>query len=228
MALAFADRRVRGRRPRAPGPRLGNWKLAYADFLTALVALFLVLWLVSDAPSGGRSDIAEFFRGNADETTAAITLPTPETQAADLAGSLRSTRALGDLSQRLQIVAEENRVRIDLLDRTSDPLFESGGAALTASGQEAVARLAGILSSGDWPIEIEGHTDAFPATGTAADNWTLSSDRAHAARQALASSGLAPERIRAVSGLADTRPLRPEEPHLAANRRVTLILQVTH
>lgn len=226
MALAYADRRDRGRRPRAPGPRLGNWKLAYADFLTALVALFLVLWLVSDAPSGGRADIAEFFRGDAEAVSLTITA-TPEAEAAELASALRTTRRLSDLTHRLQIVAQGDRVRIDLLDRTSDPLFDSGGAALTSSGSAAIAELADVLSTGSWPVEIEGHTDAFPAVGNGPDNWLLSSDRAHSARQSLLAAGLDSSRIRAVTGLADTVPLRAEEPHLAANRRVTLILQVT-
>ncbi len=225
MALAYADRRDRGRRPRAPGPRLGNWKLAYADFLTALVALFLVLWLVSDTPAGGRTDIAEFFRGEPEAATLAVT-STPEAEAAELAGALRATRRLTDLNNRLQILAHGDRVRIDLFDRTSDPLFESGGAALTASGRAGMAELADVLTTGNWPIEIEGHTDAFPAIGNGPDNWSLSSERAHSARRALLTAGLAPARIRAVTGLADTVPLRPEEPHLAANRRITLVLQV--
>ena len=225
MALAYADRRNRGRRPRAPGPRLGNWKLAYADFLTALVALFLVLWLVSDAPSGGRTDIAEFFRGQPDTASLTVTT-TPEAEAAELAGALRATRRLTGLSNRLQILAQGDRVRIDLFDRTSDPLFESGGAALTASGRAGMAELADVLATGSWPVEIEGHTDAFPATGNGPDNWSLSSERAQSARHALLAAGLDPARIRAVTGLADTVPLRAEEPHLAANRRITLVLQV--
>lgn len=225
MAPAYADRRQRGRRPRAPGPRLGNWKLAYADFLTALVALFLVLWLVSDAPAGGRADIAGYFRGEA-EAAEPMSPTSAETNAARLAEALRATRRLEGLSHRLQILAVGDRVRIDLMDRLSDPLFESGGAVLTDSGRQAVADLAAALQSGDWPVEIEGHTDAFPAPDTGPDNWSLSSARAHEARKALLAAGLAEDRIRAITGLADTLPLRPEEPHLAANRRVTLILQV--
>ncbi|MCI4646282.1 MAG: OmpA family protein [Hyphomonadaceae bacterium] len=225
MALLFATRRDTGRRPRAPGPRLGNWKLAYADFLTALVALFLVLWLVSDAQSEGRADIAGYFRGEAQAQTA-LAATTPEKAATDLASALRNTRRLTGLSTHLNILPVGDRVRIDLMDRLSQPLFENNGAELTESGREAVATLSAILQDGDWPVEIEGHTDAFPTLGARTDNWTLSSQRAHAARRALVASGLAEDRVRAVTGLADTHPLRPEEPHLAANRRVTLILQV--
>jgi len=64
MAIANAYRRERGRMPLAPARQAGNWKLAYADFLTALVALFLVLWLVNDVPEGNRAAFAGYFRGD--------------------------------------------------------------------------------------------------------------------------------------------------------------------
>ena len=226
MAIANVYRRERGRMPLAPARQAGNWKLAYADFLTALVALFLVLWLVNDVPEGNRAAFAGYFRGDTEyrEPEAPSGL---EDKAIEASTALKASRALMPYRNHVVVSAEGTRVRLDVMDGQARPMFVSGGSDLTPEGVATLSALSDILQRQPWDIEIEGHTDAFPATGVAGDNWTLSLRRAGAARRLLVEAGTDPVRIKGVVGFANTQPLRAEEPHLAANRRVTLVLQVT-
>lgn len=227
MAHAQAYRRVGGRMPRAPMRRQGSWKLAYADFLTALVALFLVLWLVRGVSGEDRTELANYFAGTPTQTVSQADTPVASDAATHLALGLLADPRLASSSQHVEVIAQAGIVRIEIVDRLDDPLFETGSAELTGSGREVLNQVAQVLQDGTWLYSIEGHTDAFPHSGPAHDNWSLSLARAEAARIELAGSGLEENRLRGVAGLAATRPLRPAEPHLAANRRVTLVLHVS-
>jgi len=85
-----------------------------------------------------------------------------------------------------------------------------------------VAAAAETLAPLSNPLSIEGHTDAFSLTAAGYSNWELSSDRANEARRLLEAGGVAPARFMAVTGLSDTKPLDPGQPHLAQNRRISL------
>lgn len=227
MAHAQAYRRVGGRMPRAPMRRQGSWKLAYADFLTALVALFLVLWLVRGVSGEERAGLADYFSGTPTQELSPADTQVATDGAARLALHLMSDPRLASSSPHVEIIADANLVRIEIVDRLDDPLFDTGAAQLTGSGREVLKNVAEIVRDGTWPFSIEGHTDAFPHSGSAYDNWSLSAARAEAARIELAGTGLDMSRLCAVTGLAASRPLRPAEPHLATNRRVTLVLHVS-
>ena len=228
MGYAQTLRRRKGRMPQAPARAMGTWKLAYADFLTALVAFFLVMWLVKGVPEDGRADVADYFRSGS-ETSARVegVSHTRHTTANDVAALLRQSRRLNTYASAISILAVDDTVRIDVMDRTSDPLFATAGTTFTDSGNALIQDLANILEHGAWPVAIEGHTDAFASVAHNFDNWDLSTQRAHTARRALTEGGLAPERIVSVAGLADTMPINPGEPHLSANRRVTIVLHVS-
>lgn len=225
MGYAQSLRRRTGRMPQAPARAMGTWKLAYADFLTALVAFFLVMWLVKGLPEHERDGVAEYFRSSSIEVSSEP-IAAKETTAQHLAGLLRESRKLSDWSETVRISATGDTIRIDLIDRLDEPLFQSYGTELTPAGIRLIETFAAVLAMGAWPVGIEGHTDAFAAVRPGMDNWDLSTARAHAARRALIDAGFAPERFASIAGLADTAPINPGEPHLAANRRVTLILQV--
>lgn len=228
MGYAQTLRRRKGRMPQAPARTMGTWKLAYADFLTALVAFFLVMWLVKGVPEEGRADVAGYFRTGTEASMLIGSVPDKgKTPADDVAALLRQSRRLNIHANAISILAVDDTVRIDVMDRTSDPLFASAGTAFTASGNALITDLADILGHGTWPVGIEGHTDAFASVTPGIDNWDLSTQRAHTARRALIEGGFAPERIVSVSGLADTMPINPGEPHLSANRRVTIVLHVS-
>ena len=223
-----------GRTPAAAGRKAGTWKVAYADFLTALVALFLVLWLVKGTEADARGDLAAFFRGDVAHQALVVERGTPSPGNADpsaknlatsLTAALAGTPALAARIQDGDVSVMGLTVRLDLTDASPRPLFETGSARLTAEGEEIVAEAAQLLSGLPLAgIEVEGHTDAFPLAGSGASNWQLSTRRAAAAHAALLAGGLAPDRIQGVIGRSNTRPRLPAEPHHPVNRRITLVL----
>lgn len=211
--------------PAAPARKPGTWKMAYADFLTALMAFFLLMWMVSGVSAEGRDEIARHFNSNAAPTAASATAEAGS--AADrLFTALSRQSGLVAAGDSVVLAREAIGVRIDLVDSARNPLFDSGSGAFSPSGL-ALARTTGdILRQFSEPVSIEGHTDAFSAGSATYSNWELSSDRANEARRALIAAGLAPARIRAVTGLADTRPLQAGQPHLSANRRVSILVHI--
>ncbi|MFN3314752.1 MAG: OmpA family protein [Hyphomonas sp.] len=217
MAYATTSRRQAGRRPATPARKTGTWKLAYADFLTALMAFFLLMWLVTGVSADDRADIASEFSGKARPAAAAASNET-----SDLLALIQLSDALRAAGDNIQLTQSPEGVRLDLIDTAGRPLFETGSGALNAEGRSLLAQLAGLLAPLPNAVSIEGHTDAFSMPAADFSNWDLSSSRANEARRLLAGSGLAEARIRAVTGYADTRPLNPGQPHLAANRRISL------
>ncbi len=222
MAYANSFRRIAGRRPAAPARKLGNWKLAYADFLTALCAFFLVMWIVHGVSSEDKAELARQFGGEA-EFTAAET-PAPDLRAETLAETIRSDAGLAGFGASVVVTAEPNLVRIDLTDMAIRPLFETGDGRLNASGRRLVEVTGSAVAPLGLPITIEGHTDSFPSETPGYSNWELSADRANSARRILEAAGVNSQRIQGVSGLSDTRPLLQDAPHLPANRRISIVL----
>lgn len=198
-----------------PARKMGTWKLAYADFLTALAAFFLLMWLVSGVSQDDRAVIAAEFTGKL-RTPAAAAPAEPAQAALDLSPALK---AAGD---SVRVTASAESVTIELVDTAGRPLFQMGSGALTEEGRGLVLAAADTLSPLGTAVSIEGHTDAFSVAGAEFSNWELSTARANEARRVLEEAGIAPARIRAVTGYADTRPLSPGQPHLAANRRISL------
>lgn len=218
MAYATTQRQRAGRMPVIPARKPGGWKMAYADFLTALMAFFLLMWLVSGVSPESRAAIAGKFKTA--DSAAASALVTPEVD--DLLGVLQLADALRSAGDSLVLTAEPDGVRLDLVDTSGRPLFQTASGALTPEGTALVAAAAETLAPLANALSIEGHTDAFSLTRTGYSNWELSSDRANEARRLLESGGVASGRFRAVTGLADTQPLHPGQPHLAQNRRISL------
>ncbi len=228
MGTYTASRLYAGRKPAPRARTRGNWKLAYADFLTALAAFFLMMWMVSGASSSSRVEIAAYFRGEPPARhavqSAALTLAPTETTATleRLYAALTLNEPLRAAGDSLILTQSPDGLRIDLVDRDGHALFATGAGDLTPEGQRLASAVGTVLAAYPVRLAIEGHTDAFSGAGDAFSNWDLSAARAMKARQALTQAGLPPSHILAVTGLADTVPLVPGEPHLAANRRISL------
>ena len=213
--------------PVAPARKAGTWKMAYADFLTALMAFFLLMWLVAGVSPEDRTEIADWFH---DRSPAAAGLATAAAQS----GPSEADRVFSALSHNPDLAAagtslvltkEADGVRIDLVDTAERPLFDRADGRFTQAGHDLAQKTAIAITATDSSITLEGHTDAFPSLSPGYSNWELSSDRANEARRVFEAAGIAPERIRGVTGLADTRPLVPGQPHLPVNRRVSILLQ---
>ena len=210
--------------PAASARKMGTWKLAYADFLTALCAFFLIMWIIHGVSSGEREAIAQQF-GSTMQANLTSSAPVPN-RSETIANDLRGSHLFASYAKSVTISADPTHVRIDLSDMTERPLFEMGDGSLNDTGR-ALTRLAGqAIALLDLPVLVEGHTDANPSLTAGYSNWELSSDRANSARRSLIEAGVAEDRIKGVLGLADTRPLLQNAPEDAVNRRISIVLVI--
>ena len=224
MAIAYSSRRNKGRTPAASARKLGTWKLAYADFLTALCAFFLIMWIIHGVSAGERETLAHQF--GADASLANDDVEPIVSEVASIAKALRADAALLAYGSSVTITEEPNLVRIELSDMAERPLFETGDGLLNPMG-ERLTRLAGrAIALVDLPVMIEGHTDSHPSFTSGYSNWELSADRANSARRLLVEEGVHETRIQGVAGLAHTRPLLENAPEDAANRRISIVLVI--
>ncbi len=227
----------------------GAWKVAFADFMTAMMALFLVLWLVTQS-SDIKSSIAGYFQdplghasefGNSilagDGAQAASVRPISDQQIAEfrrdrllvlqarLQDKLGSAPDLGRIAQHVEVEMTSDGLRISLIEDSAGVFFEVGSAVPKPKVAALFQLFGSELANLPFAVRVEGHTDAQPyASSGGYGNWELSTDRAHAARQLLALGGLGTEQVREVSGHADRDLLDPEHPYHPSNRRVTITL----
>jgi chemotaxis protein MotB len=230
----------------------GAWKVAYADFVTAMMALFLVLWLTSQdikikqaverafnhpfsSPIPGASGIIptkdiqspKSEHGTFD-SPAALELKLLRKIVSDLIKTLPSNPEAPDEEPvRMDIVPEG--IRITIFDRAHRPVFAPDSAAFTEYGQFVFTTLAWELSrySETFLIELEGHTEqGHPVRSEEYGSWELSTDYANAARRKLLQHGVGAEQIRKVAGYADTQPMPDRKASDASNRRVNVLVKV--
>ena len=215
----------------------GAWKVAYADFVTAMMALFIVLWLMNTSkpiqvaisgyfkdPSGTGKELGSSLSGNGEKPPPAKEDMTKLKE--QLQKSIQSIIDLEKLKKNIEITVTSEGLRIELLESAGGTFFESGSAELNKSGQEIVALLAAELGKVPNRISVEGHTDAKAFTGkNSYSNWELSSDRANAARRLMQQSGLRHDQISQVRGFADQRLRNAKDPLDASNRRISIIVQ---
>jgi chemotaxis protein MotB len=226
------------KRKAAHGGRHGGaWKVAYADFVTAMMALFIVLWLVSSSkqvqdavggyfrdPKGTAAKIGSNLSGAGENFT--LDKQDMSKLKEQLQSSIRRVAELEKLRNQIEMTVTAEGLRIELLEADTGTFFESGNAHPTAKGEELLRMLAEELGKLPNKISIEGHTDSKPFAERAAyGNWELSADRANAARRMMREVGLAADQVSQVRGFADQRLRKPDEPLDPSNRRVSLIVQ---
>ncbi len=218
----------------------GAWKVAYADFVTAMMALFIVLWLmntskpVQEAISGYFKDPAgtakKVGRDQPGSSGSGQKVQVTKQNMAELKEQLekriQSITDLERLRKNIEMTVTPEGLRIELLESDKGTFFNSGSPKLNQSGQEMLALLAEQLGQVPNHLSIEGHTDAKPYGGKSNySNWELSADRANAARRLMGQSGLRPDQVAQVRGFADQRLRSPKNPLEASNRRVSIIVQ---
>ena len=216
----------------------GAWKVAYADFVTAMMALFIVLWLMSSSTKQEQAAISGYFKdpsGTATKvgTTLAGTGENLQLSKQDMAKlkeelqkSIQKMNDLDKLRKNIEMTVTAEGLRIELLESEKGTFFDSGSSKLNQSGREMVTLLAAELGKVPNHISVEGHTDAKPYTGKGNySNWELSSDRANAARRLMQESGLRSDQVSQVRGFADQRLRNLKDPLDPSNRRVSIIVQ---
>lgn len=221
----------------------GAWKVAYADFVTAMMALFLVLWLVSQADVELKQQIASYFRnpGVFDATAGGILSqakkvskePTTQTSkdneqalfsvAETLQKQFGTRPEFSRYKDRVKIDVTDEGLRIQMIDEADKVSFQSGSADLGEDAKAVLAEIAGGICTLPNKINIGGHTDSrvFPSNN-GYTNWELSADRANAARRTLEANCVKPEQIRRIVGFADTELLVPNDPYSPSNRRISI------
>jgi chemotaxis protein MotB len=215
----------------------GAWKVAYADFVTAMMALFIVLWLMS-ADKEVQEAVSAYFNnpsgpGKLTGTAAAgvgnaIEMPKEDMNklAEKIQQSLLTVPNFRQLKDHVEITVTSDGLRIELLETEAGIFFDSGKPVPNAAGAELLTRLAEELGKLPNSVLIEGHTDSKPYNGDGSyTNWELSADRANAARKIMQAHGIRPEQVGQVRGYADRQLRRPDEPESPSNRRISVIVQ---
>jgi chemotaxis protein MotB len=215
----------------------GAWKVAYADFVTAMMALFIVLWLLNSSkqiqvavggyfkdPTGTSRKVGSNMVGAGENFI--LTRDNMPKLKDQLQQAIKQMTDFEKLKNHIEMTVTSEGLRIELSESASGTFFDSGSPKLNADGKELLATLAGELGKLPNKLSIEGHTDSKPYAPSAVyGNWELSSDRANAARRVMQASGIRPDQVTQVRGFADQRLRKPDAPLDPSNRRISLIVQ---
>ncbi|MFT4090888.1 MAG: flagellar motor protein MotB [Asticcacaulis sp.] len=264
----------------------GAWKVAYADFVTAMMAFFLLMWLINTSSPEQKRGIADYFApasvsqstsgsggilgGTAvgqdgvksegsmafieqmapeapnvqdqDGTEAhnANLAQTPEellreelqkreeasfrSAAESLRQALQDMPELTELSKNILVDQTPEGLRIQIIDQEGRPMFRANAAQPNQHAQTLLRAVAKVVNQLPNRVTITGHTSASRNAASADSDWKLSADRANSARSILQAAGVDQDRISQVSGKAAKEPLYPDDPTMAGNRRITIVL----
>lgn len=216
----------------------GAWKVAYADFVTAMMALFIVLWLMNSSkqiqeavggyfkdPTGNSKMVGSTMRG------AGQNLDLRKEDMKKIKEALeKQIKTLPDfekLKKHIDMTITSEGLRIELTEGDKGTFFELGNALPSPSGKELLVALAQEVGKLSNNVSIEGHTDSKAYSGglSGYSNWELSVDRGNAARRIMESSGLQPDQVSQVRGFADRRPRLNQNRDDPSNRRISLIVE---
>ena len=215
----------------------GAWKVAYADFVTAMMALFIVLWLLNSSEQV-RKAISAYFQdpSGAGKQTGSARLGTGEalSLAKDdmpnlkekLEAAVKKSPEFEKLKDYVQMSVVGEGLRIELIENEGGLFFESGSPTPSPLGTELIERLAQELGKLPNTLAVEGHTDSRPySSGGAYTNWELSTDRANAARRLMQATGVRSDQVAQVRGFADQDLRVKNDPDGPSNRRISVIVR---
>ena len=216
----------------------GAWKVAYADFVTAMMSLFIVLWLLSSSeqvkkavggyftdPTGKSHDVGNGLHGNGADSMG-VNKEDMGKLKEKLEAAIRESAPLSKIREHVIFTITGEGLRVELLEDENGIFFASGSALPSEYGRELLAKLAEEIGKLPNKVTMEGHTDSRPYKGSPDySNWELSTDRANAARRWMVSHGMRDDQVIQVRGFADHSLRDPAHPDEASNRRITLIIQ---
>jgi chemotaxis protein MotB len=229
------------------GAHGGAWKVAYADFVTAMMALFIVLWLLAQTDKELQKEISEYFRtgvfsgapsileggsGLLDKGFVDTVGDQSEQEVQQNAQAIRQAiqraiatdAGLAGMQNAVQVTVTADGLLITFTDNSEDLLFDLSSSALKKPLVKVLEGIAPSLANTGYRLRIQGHTDARPfPTGSARSNWSLSFERADQARRVLELKGFPDERLVGVFAHGASAPLDPNEPKAAANRRLSIL-----
>ncbi len=215
----------------------GAWKVAYADFVTAMMALFIVLWLLNSSkqiqvavggyfkdPTGTSKLVGSGKTGAGDNFT--LTKDNMSKLKDELETAVHKVVDFEKFKNQIDMTVTNEGLRIELMESDKGTFFASGVAEPSADGREILEMLAKELGKLPNTISIEGHTDSKPFVGRGNySNWELSADRANAARRMVQENGVGPRQVTQVRGYADQRLRKANAPEDSSNRRISVVVQ---
>ncbi len=216
----------------------GAWKVAYADFVTAMMSLFIVLWLMGSSEKVKKA-VAGYFNDPKGTGTMMGTTMTGTGETVKLAGAddmqklkekieqqIMAKKDLEKLSKQIEITISPEGLRIELIEDKNGTFYQSGSARLSDSGQELLSLLAAELKTLPNSLLIEGHTDASQySDDTNYSNWELSADRANSARRLMQQDGVRGDQVTQVRGYADQLLRVKANPFDPSNRRISILVK---
>jgi chemotaxis protein MotB len=232
----------------------GAWKVAYADFVTAMMAFFLVMWLVSQKQEV-KAAIGGYFRdpGAFDSNSSKGLFPggTPGAEpggtpalnppaeikaeqekarlsdAADrIRQKLQDAPEFASLREQIEMSITAEGLQIELIDKSGSSFFDSGSALLRGESVRILTIIASEIGKLDNDLFLAGHTDSRPyAAQDQYTNWELSTDRANAARRVMMGQGIRADQLKGVRGFADTQLHIAADPKDPRNRRVSILVR---
>jgi len=230
----------------------GSWKVAYADFVTAMMAFFMVMWIMGLSDQT-KSQISGYFN----DPLGFSKTPPMSKSIADFKGH-QSAKPGDSREKGNQQLAEDGKIqavaealekelgldggkktdsgaidisigaeglRIELVEDPASVFFASGSAEIMPKGKRIIReRIAPILAKSKRMIIFEGHTDAKPYDSSTYDNWDLSNDRALSVKREMVADHVARKQVMQVRGMADRKLKYPGRPFDPHNRRVVILL----
>jgi len=214
----------------------GAWKVAYADFVTAMMAFFMVLWLLSSSeevqkavggyfsdPDGSGKQIGTQEAGAGGES---INLAARDMEKLKdkLEAAMSETPQFQKIKEQVKMIVKGDGLRVELLETDIGTFFESGSPAPTERATVILGTLAQELGKLPNRIVIEGHTDSKPFQGDYS-NWELSADRANTARRVMQMYGVRANQVAQIRGFSDQTLRLADKPEDPSNRRISIIIQ---
>ena len=219
----------------------GAWKVAYADFVTAMMAFFMVMWILG-LSEPVRENIAGYFTDPEAFAEAVAKGENPggggppvvskseereklKEAKETIEKMMAATPEFKSLSDHVDIKLVDEGLMVDLLEAKESLFFDSASAKINPATKSLLSKMAGELKKLNNKVIIEGHTDSRPlARKDGYTNWELSADRANSARHVMEAAGLKDDQIAHVRGYAATQPRDAKNPEHFSNRRVSIIV----
>ncbi len=233
------------------GAHGGAWKVAYADFVTAMMALFIVLWVLAQgeevrkavegyfkdpagfsiasqaaASAGSKNDII-----NLDLQAKLAHREKQQKQFEEMKGKieneLKENPKFMQLLDQIKFSMAEEGLKIEMLESADNVFFEIGSSKLNIYAEQILTKIGSDVKNLPNRVVVEGHTDSRKYNGSIQgyDNFDLSAERANSAKRALEMGGIPENQIDEIRGYADKRLRDPDDPFSIVNRRISIILK---
>jgi chemotaxis protein MotB len=227
------------------------WKVAYADFVTAMMALFIVLWLLAQTDKEMQKDLSEYFRtgvfsgapsileggsGLLDKGFVDVQPEGMESSVEVNADAIKAAIAtvmaqhpqMTGMKEVINVSVTAEGLLIAFTDNSEDMLFDLSSSALKPPLIKVLEGITPVLIQTGYRIRIQGHTDARPfPMASSRSNWSLSFERADQARLILEQSGFPEGKLVGVFAHGASSPLNGQDPKAASNRRLSLLAMPT-